>query len=358
MIFITAIVVLGYLLACLVPFVKPTSFLPIALAGLAFPALFVVYLLLLLYWFFKWKKLTIILGVLFLLGIQQFSVVLGLHFFEPEFNTEKKEGVIRVLNWNVFRWDETNKKARGGITNRLNMMDAVQMQEADVLCLQEFFEPYDYSYFDSNLKELEKRGYPYHQFFASSIVVNGIYRYGMAIVSKYPIIKTDTVDFDKGVHSEGILWADVKVNSDTIRFYSFHLESFKLGKQSFFDVKENAGTWNNTKGNMYKLKQAYLLRTQQLDVLQSEIAKSPHPIVLCGNLGDVPTSYAYFSLNKKFNDAFLKKDRGFGKSVKFFIPTVRVDYSFIDKRFYIDQFSMPDIAYSDHFPQVIDIKLK
>lgn len=358
MLVITGCIVLFYLLACLVPFVAPTDFLPIALAGLAFPILFILYALLLVYWFFKWKKLAIILCLLFLLGGQQFMVMLGMRFFAADFSVEKKEGVIRILNWNVFRWDEQNKKARGGITNRLNMMDVAQMQEADVMCLQEFFEPYDYTYFESNLKELEKRGYPYQRFFASSSVVDGKYKYGMAIVSKYPIVTTDTIDFDKGVHSEGILWVDVRVNNTTIRVYSFHLESFRLGKQSIIARTDAGGTWGKTKNNAYKLKHAYGLREQQAELLTREVAKSPFPVVLCGNLGDVPTSYTYFKVRNKLNDAFLEKGSGLGRSFRFFAPTLRVDYVFTDKQFSVDQFHMPAVTYSDHYPQVVDVKLK
>ncbi len=358
MMIITVIIVIGYLLACLVPFVKPASFLPIALAGLAFPALFVVYLLLLLYWFFKWKKLTIILGFLFLLGLQQFSVVLGLHFFEPKFNTEKKEGVIRVLNWNVFRWDEQNKNAKGGMSNRMHMMDVIQMQDADILCLQEFFEPFGHTKYESNLKELEKRGYPYQYFYPSASLAGGKYQFGMAILSRYPIIKADTIAFIGGDHSEGVLWTDIKVNNDTVRTYVFHLESFRLGKQTFFYINANAGTWTNTKGNVSKLKNVYAYRQQQADVFSRAIESSPHPVVLCGNLGDVPTSNTYFTVKNKLNDSFLERSAGFGRTFRFVLPTARVDYVFTDKRFLLDQFYMPDIAYSDHFPQVVDIKLK
>lgn len=358
MLVITIGVVLLYLLACLVPFVAPTTFLPIALAGLAFPGLFVLYFLLLIYWFFTKRKPALVLSLLFLLGTQQFLAMAGMRFFAGEFEMVKKEGSIRVLNWNVFRWDEQNKKARGGITNRLNMMDVVQMQEADVLCLQEFFEPYDYTYFESNLKELEKRGYPYQRFFASSSVVNGKYKYGMAILSKYPIVATDTIDFDKGVHSEGVLWADVQVNDKIIRVYSFHLESFRLGKQSIIARNEQAGNWGNTRSNALKLKNAYTLRGQQVDILKNAVAKSPFPVILCGNLGDLPTSYSYFTVRDKLNDAFLEKGAGLGRSFRYIAPTLRVDYVFTDKRFAVEQFYMPDVNYSDHYPQVVDVKLK
>lgn len=358
MLTVTTGVVLFYLLACLVPFVAPTTFLPIALAGLAFPLLLIFYILLLVYWYFKHKKLAIILTLLFLLGGQQFFSMMGIRFFTRAFDLEKKEGAIRVFSWNVFRWDEKDKKARGGLTNRLNMMDVVQMQEADILCLQEFFEPYDFTYFDSNLKELEKRGFPYHHFFVSSSVVNGAYKYGMAILSKFPILQVDSILFDKGVHSEGILWADIKVNKDTIRAFVFHLESFRLGKQSLIDVKANTGTWGNTKGNLSKLRKTYSLREQQAMVLNRAVEKSPYPVVLCGNLGDVPNSYAYFTVKSKLDDSFLQKSGGLGQSYRFISPTLRVDYVFTDNRFTIEQFYMPKTAYSDHYPQIVDIKLK
>lgn len=150
--------ILLFLLVCLVPFINSGSLWFISILGLGFPVLLLAVVICLVVWLIRRSRWAILPAVALLLGWKQIGVAFGLHFFRSDFRQEKQTDVIRVLNWNVYRWDEQNKKARGGESNRLLMMDEVVKRDADILCFQEFFQPYHSKRYEGNLEELQERG--------------------------------------------------------------------------------------------------------------------------------------------------------------------------------------------------------
>jgi endonuclease/exonuclease/phosphatase family metal-dependent hydrolase len=91
--------------------------------------------------------------------------------------------------------------------------------------------------------------------------------------------------------------------------------------------------------------------------LKGYLDASPHPVIFCGDLADVPNSYAYFQVRGRLQDAFLEKGRGLGRTYGFISPTLRIDYIFADKKFKVKQFAKFRTGYSDHFPILADLEL-
>lgn len=347
--------ILLYLLVCLIPYISAGSFWFIAVLGLVFPVLFLMVVICLVVWAIRRSKWVFLPLIALLLSWKQISVAFGFHFFGGGYNKEKKEGSVRVLSWNVFRWDEQNKKARGGESYRKKMMEAVVKEDADILCFHEFFQPYQSKRFEGNLEELQKQGYPYYYFFPSSSLLNGELQFGMVIMSRYPIIDSAKFSFGKTPHSEGLMYADVKVNNKTYRVFSVHMESSRMGKANYFGALGTDNSISNVRSSVSNLKRAYQLRNEQADLVSAQIAASPYPVIVCGNIGDVPNSRAYFKVREGLNDVFLRKGAGFGRTFRFIAPTLRVDCILTDPRLEVEQFNMPRWTYSDHFPIVVDL---
>ncbi|MGN6292475.1 MAG: endonuclease/exonuclease/phosphatase family protein [Chitinophagaceae bacterium] len=347
----TAFIALLFLLACLAPYINAGDFWFIAVLGLIFPFLFLLLILFMIIYLVRRSRWFWAMLVILIIGIPQIRLAIGFHFFKADFNRIKEDGSLRVMSWNVFRWDEQNKKAKGGRSSRDLMMDAVEEQYADVLCFQEFFQPYS-PVFADNLQTLRDMGYPYSYFFPSSSVVNGQFKFGMAIVSRYPIIDSAKFSFGYTPHSEGLMYADIKAGERVFRVFSVHMESFRMGKRTYFNEGPNAGARNM----LSKIKAAYTYRSSQALKVHEIIKQSPHPVILCGNLGDVPNSYAYRTVKKGLQDAFVKKGAGFGSTFRYVSPTLRLDYVLTDPSLEIEQFDSPQLPYSDHYPLIVDIR--
>jgi endonuclease/exonuclease/phosphatase family metal-dependent hydrolase len=344
-----------YLLVCLVPFINAGSLWFVAVLGLAFPVLFVIVIICGLVWLLKKSKWAFLPLIALLLSWKQISVAFGFHFFGGSFKEVKSANSVRVLTWNVFRWDEQNKKARGGESYRKRMMEAVVKEQADILCFQEFFQPYNSKRFEGNLEELKEMGYPYSYFFPSSSLLKGELKFGMAILSKYPITDSAKFSFGQTPHSEGLMFADIKVREKTYRVFSVHMESSRMGKKDYFGGAGQDGSLSKVKSSVSNLKRAYHYRSEQAKLVRSQIDQSPYPVIVCGNIGDVPNSNAYFTVRKDLKDAFLEKGAGFGATFRFISPTLRLDCILADPELEVEQFERPLLSYSDHYPLVADL---
>jgi endonuclease/exonuclease/phosphatase family metal-dependent hydrolase len=352
----TVIVVFLFLVTCLIPLLNGNTFWFVSVLGLLFPVLLTLLVLCLVAWAVKKSKWFFVCILVLLLGSQQISVTFGFNFFQKKFSVTKSPQTLRVFTWNVSRWDEPNKKKRGGVSNRRLMWDLVKKQDADILFFQEFFEAYNSKDYESNLDELKKIGYPYTYFYPSSITVNGQYQYGMVISSKYPIKDTASFDFGKSLHSEGLIYADIQVGNRKVRVFSTHMESSRTDRYSYFGGGGGSGSMAKVKGFAGALKRAYEYRHYQAILVREKIKASPYPVILCGNLGDVPNSSSYFTVKGNLQDAFLKKGMGIGRTFRFVAPNLRLDYVMADKSIRVVQYSRPRIDYSDHYPIITDFE--
>jgi endonuclease/exonuclease/phosphatase family metal-dependent hydrolase len=226
------------------------------------------------------------------------------------------------------------------------------MQNADVLCFQEFFESYAPEIYPANIPVLQKMGYNYFYFTPSLKMMNGSLQGGLCIFSKYPM--TDTAFYRTNTGNwEGFSITDIKVNEKLIRIYNTHLESPRLEKKEY-DAFDEVQESRNVGG---KIKRSYALRSIQAEMLRKSMDSSKYPVILCGDFNDVPNSYSYFTIKGNLQDTYLKKGFGLGRTFQFISPTLRIDYIMADKQFNIDQFSKLNYRYSDHYPQVVDLLL-
>jgi endonuclease/exonuclease/phosphatase family metal-dependent hydrolase len=147
---------------------------------------------------------------------------------------------------------------------------------------------------------------------------------------------------------------DAKFQDRVVRIFTTHLESVGFNKSDY----ESLENMENSKDIAGKIKRSYWLRNQQARILAGYIDKSPYPVIVTGDLDDVPNSFAYFAVKGNLQDAFLKKGAGFGRTIKVISPTLRIDYLFADKKFRVGQYTRPKVPYSDHYPVIVDLKFR
>ena len=106
------------------------------------------------------------------------------------------------------------------------------------------------------------------------------------------------------------------------------------------------------------MKLAFSRRGRQAVIVRDEMDRSPYPSVICGDFNDIPNSYTYSHIKGNWQDAFLQKGFGIGRSFITMAPTLRIDYILPDNHFDILQFDMVDEDLSDHIMLVTDVRLK
>lgn len=337
------------ILNALIPFISPAVFWPISFIGFAFPFLFFIELLFLIVWIVRRSKKAYFSAAVILLSLKALLVTFGFHFFSSV--PEQKNNRLKVLSWNVSKWDERNKQLRGGVSYRKQMLELIQKEQADILCFQEFFECKNPAYFESTVDALQRMGYPYYSFRPALQLHDSTFQYGLAVFSKYPVVGDQWFPNQIGPHSEGILYSDIKIGEDTIRVFVSHLESIGLSKADFARVKKLRGDRSIAR----KIRNSYALRSLQADSAALLVKESPYPVISSTDLDDIPNSYAYFTLKGRQQDCFVRKGVGLGKTYAHLFPNLRIDYLFADQSFDVVEYRSPEVVFSDHFPILVSL---
>ena len=283
----------------------------------------------------SWRKLFLIPLIALLLGYKFLLATFQIH---PK--NEDAEG-LKVLTYNAHMFYDL-RKSQGA--QEANVLSWLQDQPADVKVFQEFYQDNTTPSRDA-VKILGKES----NYKVSYHITDGNPNKrsnGLAIFSKYPIINDGKVFNAQGTN--GAIFADILVKSDTIRIYNAHLESMSIdsdGLENLDGVKEN---YRQTLG---KLQRGSLARSKQLKVLIEHMNNSPHPLILLGDLNEIPYSYTYFKLGEKYQNAFENAGRGFGFTYNRILFFLRIDHIFSSEKLNAVQFKTHrEVDYSDHYP--------
>ncbi len=333
--FITGLVFLVSLILFSSVFVSPEVFpyagllpflIPFALLANGF--LFAILVL-------AWRKLAFFPLIALILGYKFILITFQFHS-----NSEESTG-LKVLTYNAHNFFYRKEK-----TDELdpNVFTWLAEHPADIKVFQEFYQ--DYTSASRNaIRIFSKDGeyeYAYH-------IVEGNEKkrfMGMAIFSRYPIVNQGVV-FDNQ-RNNGAMFADIEIGRDTIRVYNTHLQSMAIQAESLDDYEEAKQVYRQTIG---KLHRGSLARSKQLGLLYEHLSNSPHPVILMGDLNEIPYSYAYFKLSEKLVNAFEKAGKGFEFTYNRVLFFLRIDHIFADPSFQPVYFNTHrEVDYSDHYP--------
>ncbi|MDB5190744.1 MAG: endonuclease/exonuclease/phosphatase [Segetibacter sp.] len=358
----TMLSVAVYLLSCLTAYISPAHFWPLTFLSLGFPFIALGYLLLVFIWLFIKKEAALYLAIIFLAGFTNLSSILAINLPSSE-TTNSNTKPIRILGWNVRYFDNNAIHADSPMATRRLMLNYIKETNADVLCLQEFAEYHGPSFL-SNIKSLQQMGYKYY-YYPQEIKRNysfGLMVTGNVIFSKHPIIDSGGAFFNDPSYREVIAYADIQINHKVIRFISTHFRSYHFNP-AYVDPAGRVplhfdSSFIYTASKYEKLRAFDKEHAVDSKIAQAQIRKSPHPVIFSADLNSVSTSYAYHTVSKNMQDAFLKKGSGLGGSMDSMMKTLRIDVLLTDKNFCIERYTQDKLSLSDHYPHYIDVTLK
>ena len=258
--------------------------------------------------------------------------------FNPK--NEKGEG-LNVLSYNAHLFSYKNPPSAA---EEPTVFAWINEQPAEIKVIQEFYQ--DFTIANKNaLKFLSNGGklnYTYHALRGEPKQRS----YGMAIFSKYPIVNEGVV-FDQK-NNNGAIFADIKIGKDTIRIYNVHLASMSIEAEAFDNYDSAKLVYKQTLG---KLHLGSLKRAEQVTILQEHYSNSPYPVILMGDLNELPYSNAYFRLSESLQNAFELAGRGFGFTFNRILFFLRIDHIFASPSLTPLQFKThSEVDYSDHYP--------
>jgi endonuclease/exonuclease/phosphatase family metal-dependent hydrolase len=354
---LNVIIIIAYLSVCLLPFINTSEYWFMAIPGIIFPLLLVLLLLLMIVWGILKSKWVWICMIVAACGIQQILSVFSFHL-PHDFLSDRQPNALRIVQWNVMGWDQSDERFKienGAHTLRPVMMDAVQDQDADILCFDEFYESNkDTSFSKSNITTITSMGFPYH-FFSPTKNYKNDSTSGVIIFSKYPMIDSGQFDLDRSRRGDHLVYMDIKVQDNIFRVFATHLIPINFSE---WDEDQQGPDPSGYKTILSKLIRGYQFRYYQAELVQQKIDESPYPAILCGDFNDIPNSSTYFKMRGDLQDTFLKKGYWTGRTTRksFLFISPRIDYIFADKKFKVKQFQTFHIPYSDHYPVITDLQ--
>lgn len=323
---LTICTVLGYLL----PFLAPKTFPLLSVLTLFLPLMLIINVLFFIFWGIQFKRQIVLSSLVLLLGITFINKFYK--FSSPEF--VPTIGDITVMSYNVrlfnkFEWSD--KK-----TVPIEISDFIKLQKPDILCIQEFSNAVDFDYSHFRHKYVLSKGKKI--------------RTGQAIFSNFPIIYSGEIVFPNS--NNNVIFADVKINADTVRVYNMHLQSIKITPDVNQLNEDIQGIDKKKSERMFsRMSSAFEIQQQQAEIMSKHKADCHHPIIICGDMNNSAFSYVYRVIRGDLQDTFEEAGKGFGKTYDFNYYPARIDYIFADPFFDVKHFNnFPEVVDSDHFP--------
>lgn len=358
--FLTAnvITVLLFLVACLSPYVSPERWWPISFITLLFPFLLLALLLFFICWLLFDFKYCLLSLLAIVIGWKSVSAFIAFNLPSSKKQNADSPGSMNVMSYNVSQFGLYREK--DSKYNRQAMFELIKKQELDIVCFQDFYTSERKNDFNNREDISREMKFPY-RYFSSDFNRNGMQHWGSIIYSKYPIISADKIKMSSGPLSESMIYADVVREDDTIRIINMHLASYRFNEHDYRSIekikKQKDTGLVATRNIVQKMRDAYIGRARQADVVSAFIKRSPYPVIVCGDFNDTPASYTYFTIRGSLQDAFLKEGSGIGRTFAGLAPTLRIDYIFAGKQFTINSFRKIDSDLSDHYPVMANLSM-
>ncbi|NIJ54948.1 endonuclease/exonuclease/phosphatase family protein [Dyadobacter arcticus] len=313
---------------------------------MSFPAVIIVHILSVLIWFVIDRKKALLPITLLALG--------GI-FASRTFSINRKPNTsatadhsFSVLSYNTRVFMKNSDQREPTVKEDIASMKVwVRDLGADIICMPEYYED-ETRLFNIN-ETLRSGGYKYSVKYSEEIRKGRNYYTGLALFSKYPIINARDTIFQA---QNGLVQADIEIKNDTVRMIGVHLYSMTLNLSKLAHEKEMEGIRAEGKTTFKRMKTGFMQRSKQLQVLESWIAESPYPVIICGDFNEVPYGYVYGRLRKSMRNGFEEKGEGFGFTFNHIPYFIRIDHQFYksDQLNMLDFKTLNQVKYSDHYP--------
>lgn len=325
--FINSIFALLLLLAYVILYVEPEKLGSFAGISLITPLLILINCAFMIYWILRIKRKFLLSFIILAIGFPNLP-----RFYKVSGKKIILTDDIKVMSYNVRMFNKYEWIEADSIPDKINHL--IDQKSADIICIQEYTH-----------NETIEKSYP-HNFIKYS---ENNKHFGHAIFSKYPIVKEGSLDFEKTANN--IIYADIKINTDTIRVYNIHLQSLKINPN-----KENFGEKDVSKLRK-RISNAFQVQQHQVEKFLVHQQSTTHPIVIAGDFNNTAYSWPYRNILKGKKDAFVAAGKGFDKTFDFVFP-IRIDFVMVDKGIKVNHFKTYRNKFSDHYPILARLERK
>lgn len=331
------------------PYIDPNEWWIPAFSGLFLPGILIINFLIFLFWIFlrKWWLICPLIAL-----TVNYDFFASMYRFPKNRTSENQTGQpVTIATYNIEGAYWITK-----YPEKYDVKKMIRNYNIDILCFQEFCEDATISA-DSALQRFDM---PYRaSFFTRQTEWSNC---GIVIYSKYPIVNYGKIDFNSVIN--GAMWADIKINQDTIRIFNNHLQTTDFSQNKLeYKRQKSVRDWKGQAHTLVKilecLKNNFQERARQAILIRHMIDTSRYPVIVCGDFNDTPVSFAFNRIaDRDLKDGFRDCGEGYGHSFNGIKRLLRIDFMAYSKYFKGVGYSSPQQAWSDHNPVIMELIFK
>lgn len=330
------------LLSTLAGVLPPSHWVAISLLSYAYPVLLVANGVMVIVWLClaRWEFLLSVAAI-----VLRFSFVPL--FFQTGGHTEvdPADNTVRLMSYNVHGLggldSDTLMTADSG---GLMLLELIDQEQPDVMCLQEFVLPGRGALLDS----LKVRGYRYHY------GVHGENPRSQCIL--FSRCKMKGHDLDR----KSKFYVDLMKNDHRLRVCCVHLDSYQLREEDYESLERltHAKPDEGTHRVLAKLVETTRQHEREWkEELFPLVQKTKAPLVIAGDFNDTPASYIYQQATDTLLDAYVEQGRGLGITYHGPYPAFRIDYILHSPDIQVLSYKRIKSDLSDHYPIIATLQL-
>jgi endonuclease/exonuclease/phosphatase family metal-dependent hydrolase len=346
--FISAVLLLFSYLAA---YISPQKFWPLAFFGLVYLILLGINLFFCIYWIVRLKKYFFISAISIILGFNILLNSIGFNYFHKTL-LFSSSAHLKLMTYNVHNFENI-----ANISAYKPILHLISLNRPDVIGFEEFNSRNGSFRMCDSLKKVLQA----NQFYFEPFIKAKYDSTGLALFSKYPIIHRGIIRLSDQRNENQVIYIDIKYKSQMIRVYTFHLQSLMLNEEDYLNLNNfiHKGVINlsGLKEIMLKLKDGFIVRGQQVDIIRQHTSKCPYPYIFMGDFNDTPNSYAFNQMAIGMKNAFREKGTGIGRTFNGGFASFQIDYILLSKQFHVFDYQIIHKAISDHYPVSCDVGL-
>ena len=259
---------------------------------------------------------------------------------------EEHPQMVTLMTYNVHHFQGLDFHGPISDSVALEFLKLIHEHQPDVLCMQEVSLPKKMNIVDS----LEVMGY--NHYYGTHQDRRGR-PYGTVVYSKMPITYVTRLDEEK-------LLVDLLVEGQKMRVCCVHMDSYQFddGDRAELDRARHGEVQESIRPTLGKIRETILCHEKEwTDRLLPVVTESSVPLVVAGDMNDIPSSWLYRRLYREMSDCFREKGQGLSITYNGYFPQFRIDMVFHSEGLQTLSYRRIRCDVSDHYPVLTSLQL-
>lgn len=344
---INILAALGLIATTLAGMIAPSSNIYPSVLAYGFIPMLAVNLLFILLWIFmgKWYLLVSVVAI-----AVRFSFVGAYIQFGGESDVppaDEHPSMVTLLDFNVHNFGGNGLESIPSDSNAAAFLAFLRELQPDILCLQEYHPVSGIKVTDS----LERMGYN-HYYGAHGSNTNP---YGTVVFSKLPISYVKRIDQQK-------VMVEIAQGDSRFRLLCVHMDSYSFNTNDRVDIEQMAHLKSDSSSRhtlIAKARGTVLRHEEEWNtLLRPLVTECSLPLLLAGDMNDIPSSWLYTQISKQLRDCFRDEGAGFSATFNDRFLHFRIDMVFHSTEFTTLSYRRIKSPISDHNPLLVSLELR